>query len=122
MEIMPELKARGVIVWVHGRDGDVLPAVVSHFDTAQYSDEPVPREIRQAMTMKDVCSYIFTSGTTGENRSAPQSKNEEVCASIEQYLGTRAKIGLNFLGPASTWPQVHTSRLASKVAAGRIMS
>ncbi len=38
------------------------------------------------------------------------------------YLGTRAKIGLNSLGPASSWPQVHTSKLASKVAAGRIMN
>ena len=65
MEIMPDLKAAGITVWVDGREGEVLPAEVSHLDTQGYSGDPVPREIRQGQSIQDVCAYIFTSGTTG---------------------------------------------------------
>ena len=67
MDIMPDLKAAGITVWVDGREEEVLPAEVSHFDTKGYSGDPVPREIRQGLSIQDVCAYIFTSGTTGRS-------------------------------------------------------
>ena len=48
--------------------------------------------------------------------------NESSNLESPKCLGTRDKIGLNFLGVASIWSQVHTSRLDSKDAAGRIMN
>lgn len=65
---MPDLKALGVVVWVHGREQDVLPATVSHFSFATFLGDPLSKEVREGLILeKDMSSYIFTSGTTGKN-------------------------------------------------------
>ncbi|XP_072039081.1 long-chain fatty acid transport protein 2-like [Amphiura filiformis] len=65
LEIMPELKALGITIWVHGREGDVLPASVSHFEFSRFPDDPISRNVREGITLEDMSCYIFTSGTTG---------------------------------------------------------
>ncbi|XP_072040907.1 long-chain fatty acid transport protein 2-like [Amphiura filiformis] len=65
MKIMPDLKALGITIWVHGRLEDVLPGVVSHLDTRGYSGDPIPRDLRMEQKLQDMACYIFTSGTTG---------------------------------------------------------
>ena len=66
LQIQPELQSLGITIWVHGRESDVLPGSVSHFDFHHCSTEPIPREVREGLTMQDISCYIFTSGTTGE--------------------------------------------------------
>ncbi|XP_072039078.1 long-chain fatty acid transport protein 6-like [Amphiura filiformis] len=65
LEIMPELKALGITIWVHGREEDVLPASVSHFDFSRFPDDHISRDVREGLTLEDMSCYIFTSGTTG---------------------------------------------------------
>ena len=65
LAILPDLKSRGIFIWVLGRHGDILPADVSHLDTTCYSDEPLSPDVRKDLTLNDIAHYIFTSGTTG---------------------------------------------------------
>ena len=65
LAILPDLKSRGIFIWVLGRRGDILPADVSHLDTMGYSDEPLSPDVRKDLTLNDISHYIFTSGTTG---------------------------------------------------------
>lgn len=64
-ELMPELQALNVELWMvndSGMSGVEYPVGVVSMDTGMMSGEPLASE---PMTMDEISSYIFTSGTTG---------------------------------------------------------
>ncbi|XP_072051448.1 long-chain fatty acid transport protein 2-like [Amphiura filiformis] len=65
LAISSDLKSHGIIIWVLGRPGDILPGCVSHLDTRGYSADLLSSDVRQDLTLDDMATHIFTSGTTG---------------------------------------------------------
>ncbi|XP_038072182.1 very long-chain acyl-CoA synthetase-like [Patiria miniata] len=110
-DLMPDLQALGVKVWVLGKNFDHdLPFGMLHIDVKALNErsDPIPRSVRDQQPIDDDALYVFTSGTSGLPKPAKNPHSRQLGASYIQ-----ASFGLDSEDVVyTTLPMYHSAALA----------